>query len=57
MTESKGGRECFNHYRRVGRKKLICDMCGKVTTLENKKNLVSDFLNNIDDGIDLNEGD
>lgn len=55
QKELKGGHECFNYYRRVGRRKLICDMCGKVTTLQNKKNPVRDFIENIDDGIDLDE--
>ncbi len=57
MTELKGGHKCFDYYRRVGRRKLICDKCGKVTTLQNKKNPVSDFIQNIDDEIGLNEGD
>jgi Fe2+ or Zn2+ uptake regulation protein len=51
MTGEKEGHKCFDHYRRVDRKQLICDMCGKVTTLENKKNPVKDFIGNIYDGI------
>ncbi len=57
MSEQKGKHKCFDHYSRLDRKRLICDKCGKITTLENKKNPVRDFIDNIDDGIDLNEGD
>ncbi len=56
MTEQKGGHDCFKYYKRIGRE-LHCDKCGNITTLENKKNPVRDFIENIDDGIDLNEGD
>jgi hypothetical protein len=52
--ELKGDHECFNYYRKIGRE-LHCDMCGRVTAIE--KNPVKDLLDNIDDRIDLSEGD
>lgn len=53
--EANEKHDCFNFYSRLDRNRLICDKCGKIATLQNKKNPVEDFLANIDDGIDLDK--
>ncbi len=35
-----GGKDkhrCFDHYRTIGNRRLICDVCGKITKLTNSR--------------------